>query len=120
MWNDRRRRHRSSTFFLLLQNVSKLRDFGKKKMEKEESWSRNFDRLSKNLKKTSIRKRNVQLTGDVAELSVLADLVWRPGADGVAVDVDVGLLPHVQPDDAAILGPLLADLGFWGEKRLHV
>ena len=85
-------------------------------MEKEESWSRNFDRLSKNLKKTSIRKRNVQLTGDVAELSVLADLVWRPGADGVAVDVDVGLLPHVQPDDAAILGPLLADLGFWGEN----
>ena len=89
-------------------------------MEKEESWSRNFDRLSKNLKKTSIRKRNVQLTGDVAELSVLADLVWRPGADGVAVDVDVGLLPHVQPDDAAILGPLLADLGFGGEKRFYM
>ena len=54
-----------------------------------------------------------ELTGDVSELSVLADLVGGPGANGVAVDVDVGLLPHVEPDDAAVLGPLLADLAFF-------
>jgi hypothetical protein len=52
----------------------------------------------------------VELTGDVAELGVLSDLVGGPGADGVAVNVDDGLLPHVDPDDLAVLGPLLADL----------
>ena len=97
-------------FFSFAAKCFEASRFRKKEMEKEESWSRNFDRLSKNLKKTSIRKRNVQLTGDVAELSVLADLVWRPGADGVAVDIDARLLTHVQPDDAAILRPLLAHL----------
>ena len=70
--------------------------------------------------KKVIKNKSKNLTGDVSQLCVLADLVWRPGADGVAVDVDVGLLPHVQPDDAAILGPLLADLGFWGEKRFYM
>ena len=33
-----------------------------------------------------------------------------PGTDGVAVDVHNGLLPHVDPDDLAILGPPFADL----------
>ena len=42
--------------------------------------------------------------GDVAQLRVLSDLVGRPGADGLPVDVDVGLLPHVEPDDGAVLG----------------
>lgn len=51
------------------------------------------------------------LTGDISELSVLSDLVRGPGTDGVAVDVDDGLLAHVDPDDLAVLGPFLADLG---------
>merc|ERR1719402_1346802 len=46
--------------------------------------------------------------GDVAELSVLAYLVWWPGADGGAVDVDDRLLPHVDPDNLAVLGVVLA------------
>merc|ERR1719397_2037258 len=43
-------------------------------------------------------------SGDSAELSVLADLVWWPRTDGGSVDVHIWLLPHVQPDDLAILG----------------
>ena len=50
------------------------------------------------------------LTCDSSELGVLSDLVWGPGADGVAVDVDNGLLPHVDPDDGAVLGVLFAHL----------
>ena len=42
--------------------------------------------------------------GDVAELSVLADLVGRPGAQRLAVDIDHGLLSQVEPDDLAVLG----------------
>ena len=60
--------------------------------------------------KKVIKNKSKNLTGDVSQLCVLADLVWRPGADGVAVDIDARLLTHVQPDDAAILRPLLAHL----------
>ena len=49
-------------------------------------------------------------TGNVSELGVFADLVGRPGADGVAVDVDDRLLTHVHPDDLSVLRPFLADL----------
>merc|ERR1712184_233855 len=43
-------------------------------------------------------------SGDSSKLGILANLVWRPGADGSAVDVHIWLLPHVQPDDLPILG----------------
>merc|ERR1719397_1844862 len=43
-------------------------------------------------------------SGDSAKLGVLANLVWWPRADGSSVDVHIRLLPHVQPDDLAILG----------------
>merc|ERR1712020_322866 len=42
--------------------------------------------------------------GDISKLGVLSDLVGRPGADGLTVDIHVGLLPQVQPDDGAVLG----------------
>ena len=42
--------------------------------------------------------------GDVAQLGVLSDLVGRSGTHGLPVDVDVRLLPHVEPDDGAVLG----------------
>merc|ERR1719209_977832 len=43
-------------------------------------------------------------SGDSSKLGILADLVWRPGADGSSIDVHIWLLPHVQPDDLPILG----------------
>merc|ERR550519_202392 len=42
--------------------------------------------------------------GDISKLGVLSDLVGRPGAEGLTVDIHVGLLPQVQPDDGAVLG----------------
>ena len=48
------------------------------------------------------------LTSDSSEFSVFADFVGGPSADGVAIDVDNGLLPHVHPNDRSILGPLVA------------
>merc|ERR1719220_1868495 len=45
-----------------------------------------------------------RVPGNISKLSILSDLVGRPGADGLAVDVHVGLLPQVQPDDGAVLG----------------
>ena len=44
------------------------------------------------------------LRGDIPELSVLSDLVGWPGAHRVTVNIDYWLLPHVQPDDLAVLG----------------
>ena len=41
--------------------------------------------------------------GDSPELGVLPNLVGRPGADGLAIDVDVRLLSDIKPDDGAIL-----------------
>ena len=41
--------------------------------------------------------------GDSPELSILPDLVGRPGADGLAIDVDVRLLSDIKPDDGAVL-----------------
>ena len=40
----------------------------------------------------------------------MALLNLSPCTDGIAVDIDNRLLPHVDPDDLAILGPLLTDL----------
>ena len=47
------------------------------------------------------------LTSDSSEFSIFADFVGGPSANGVAVDVDNGFLPHVHPDDGTILGPLV-------------
>jgi hypothetical protein len=47
--------------------------------------------------------------GDVSELGVLSNLVGGSGADGVAVDIDDGLLSHVDPHNFAVLGVLVAD-----------
>merc|ERR1719414_1602903 len=51
---------------------------------------------------------------DSSEFSVFADFVGGPSADGVAIDVDNGLLPHVHPNDRSILGPLVATSFFDG------
>ena len=37
-------------------------------------------------------------------------LVWRSGAHGLAIDIDAGLLPHVNQDDGALLGVGLGHL----------
>ena len=58
-------------------------------------------------KKKAKRGSNSVLTGDSSEFSVFANFVGGTGADGVAVDVGDGLLPHVHPDDGTILGPLV-------------
>merc|ERR1719391_1516412 len=42
--------------------------------------------------------------GNSSKLSILSNLVGRAGTDGVAVDIDSGLLTEVEPDDGAILG----------------
>merc|ERR1719221_1734263 len=42
--------------------------------------------------------------GDGTKLSILSDLVGRPGTHGVAVHIDGRLLPQVEPDDGAVLG----------------
>merc|ERR1719411_2435258 len=42
--------------------------------------------------------------GDIAELGVLTDLVWRTGAERLSVNIDGGLLPQVEPDDLPVLG----------------
>merc|ERR1712214_26386 len=44
------------------------------------------------------------VSGDGPQLGVLPNLVGRPGADGLTIDIDIRLLPHVEPDDGAILG----------------
>merc|ERR1719414_1794236 len=51
---------------------------------------------------------------DSSEFSVFADFVGGSSADGVAIDVDNGLLPHVHPNDRSILGPLVATSFFDG------
>ena len=38
-------------------------------------------------------------------------LVWRSGAHGLAIDIDAGLLPHVDQDDWTLLGVGLGHLG---------
>merc|ERR1719411_1220964 len=48
--------------------------------------------------------------GDVAELGVLSDLVWRSGAQGLSVIINGWLLPQVEPDDLAVLGVGGSDL----------
>ena len=44
------------------------------------------------------------VSGDVSQLSVLSNLVWRPGTDWLTIDIDIRLLSHVKPDDGSILG----------------
>merc|ERR1719195_907643 len=41
---------------------------------------------------------------NIAKLGVLSDLVGRPGAERLPIDIDRRLLPQVEPDDLAILG----------------
>ena len=43
------------------------------------------------------------VAGEGVKLSEFANLVWRTGTDGVAVGIHGRLLPHVQPDDLAVL-----------------
>merc|ERR1719348_2211953 len=47
------------------------------------------------------------VSGDVPELGVLADLVGGAGADGLSVNVDIRLLAQVEPDDGTVLGVLV-------------
>jgi len=49
-------------------------------------------------------------TGDVAKFGVFTNLVWWTSADWVSVDVDDGLLAHVDPNDGSILGVLFTHL----------
>merc|ERR1719282_1154853 len=42
--------------------------------------------------------------GDVSQLSVLSNLVGRSGTHRFSIDIHIRLLPHVEPDDGAILG----------------
>merc|ERR1712156_1037267 len=44
------------------------------------------------------------LSLNIAKLGVLPDLVGRPGAERLPIDIDRGFLPQVEPDDLAILG----------------
>ena len=39
---------------------------------------------------------------------LFSDLVWRSGAEWFIIDIDHGLLPHVDPDNLARLGINLA------------
>merc|ERR1719228_2034972 len=45
-----------------------------------------------------------EVAGDGSKLCIFSNLVWRPGTDWLAVDIHVGLLPQVKPDDGAVLG----------------
>merc|ERR1719228_759568 len=45
-----------------------------------------------------------EVTGDSSKLGIFSNLVWWPRANWLAVDIDIGLLPQVQPDDWAVLG----------------
>merc|ERR1719293_221903 len=45
-----------------------------------------------------------EVAGDSSKLGIFSNLVWRPRANWLAVDIDIGLLPQVQPDDWAVLG----------------
>ena len=48
------------------------------------------------------------LTGYVAQFGVLANFVGGSGANWGAINVNNGFLPHVKPNDWAILGPFVA------------
>ena len=43
------------------------------------------------------------VSGDGSKLGILPDLVGRPGADGLTIDIDIWLLSDIKPDDGAIL-----------------
>ena len=45
-----------------------------------------------------VEKLVLGLTSDVSQFGVFPDLVWGPGADGLAVDVDHRLLEMVLQD----------------------
>merc|ERR1719186_808115 len=56
------------------------------------------------------------ISGDIAEFGILSNLVWWPGANGVSIDINNGLLSHVDPDNLSILGvsfsaDLVEDIG---------
>merc|ERR1711936_1564660 len=49
-------------------------------------------------------KIRMELIPKLILMTALKNLVWRPGTDWLAVDIHVGLLPQVKPDDGAVLG----------------
>ena len=53
-------------------------------------------------------QENKRLTCNVTKFSIFTDLVWWPGTNRVSIDINNGLLPHVQPDNGAILGPFVS------------
>merc|ERR1711928_183428 len=62
-----------------------------------------FTRPSTTLKKLGLIGLD-EVTGDSSKLGIFSNLVWRPCANWLAVDIDIRLLPQVQPDDWAVLG----------------
>lgn len=54
------------------------------------------------------------ITCNVAQFGIFANLVGGAGANGAAVDVDDGFLPHVEPDDGSILWPFVSASFFNG------
>lgn len=56
----------------------------------------------------------VIITCHVAQFGIFANLVGWAGANGRAVDVDNGLLPHVEPNNRSILGPFVSASFFNG------
>merc|ERR1712032_1715371 len=44
------------------------------------------------------------LSSDSTKLSILSNLVGRPCTDRLTIDIDIGLLPHIEPDNLSILG----------------
>ena len=55
-----------------------------------------------------IEKNKIIFTGDIAKFGIFSNLVGGSGADGVSVNVNNGLLPHVHPDNGSILGPFVS------------
>merc|ERR1719206_311682 len=45
-----------------------------------------------------------RITGDISKLSILSDLVWWTGTDGLTVNIDIWFLAEVEPDDLSVLG----------------
>merc|ERR1712037_566135 len=45
-----------------------------------------------------------EVAGDGSKFCIFSNLVWRPGTNWLTVDIHIGLLPQVKPDDGAVLG----------------
>merc|ERR1719481_290104 len=48
------------------------------------------------------------VSGDITQLCILTNLVWRSSTDGFTIDINHGFLSQVQPNDLALLGVNLA------------